>query len=107
MQSLRIAACERCLRNDASGPLLVAVGADPSSGRVEVAKSDFPVKVTVKAQAPDPELIEPGAFDVFAPCKVDGDVFVGVTWDGKPLADGVNVEVELVANYGVVPPGSP
>ena len=92
------------LEDDASTPLSVGVGEKPRNGRVEVAKSDFPVEVTVTAS--DADLIAEGTFEVFAPCKVDGDVFVGVTWDGKPLADGVNVEVELVANYGVVPPGT-
>ncbi|NKB92025.1 MAG: BspA family leucine-rich repeat surface protein, partial [Candidatus Nanopelagicales bacterium] len=45
------------------------------------------------------------SFAVFAPCKENGDVFVDLRWDGVPLEDSVEVDVELTADYGVVPPG--
>jgi len=96
---------QEVLENDASTPLSVGVGEEPRNGRVEVAKSAFPVEVTVTAA--DAGLIAEGTFEVFAPCKTEPqDVAVTVKQVPSRIRGGVAVEVELHAGLGVLPPGN-
>ena len=96
---------QEVLEDDASTPLSVGVGEEPRNGRVEVAKSAFPVEVTVTAA--DAGLIAEGTFEVFAPCKTEPqDVAVTVKQVPSRIRGGVAVEVQLYAGLGVLPPGN-
>ena len=65
-----------------------------------------PTRVDIHATQDDMSAVASGFFDVFAPCKADGDVNVSVQQVGESQADAIDVKVTLEVDHGVVPPGT-